>query len=166
MTTSQNNKTDYTVEPNLSNLILAMQKTNGYRATSSDLAKLLNTSQKHVIQELKKLEVRGIVQQIKTKPKRASIWEVKPIYQQALLLTQPTTQSTQQPTIPAPFTNLQKDYVTRKEFYNIIDSLHTAIHELNSQMILANQSLELIKMYWQRVFSNDRDKPGTAFTSS
>jgi len=162
MATNRTNKTDYTVEPNLSNLILAMQKTNGYRATSSDLAKLLNTSQKHVIQELKKLEVRGIVQQIKTKPKRASIWEVKPIYRQALLLTQ----STQQPTIPAPFSNLQKDYVTRKEFYNIIDSLHTAIHELNSQMILANQSLELIKMYWQRVFNNDRDKPGTAFTSS
>ena len=160
MTTNQANKTDYTVEPNLSHLIAAMQKANGCRATSSDLAKLLNTSQKHVIQELKKLEVRGIVKQIKTKPKRASIWEVKPIYQQALLLTQ----STQQPTMPAPFANLQKDYVTRKEFYNIIDSLHTAIHELNSQMILANQSLELIKMYWQRVFNNDKDKPGTAFT--
>jgi DNA-binding IscR family transcriptional regulator len=154
-------KTNYTVEPNLSNLILAMQKTNGYRAKSSDLAKLLNTSQRHVVYELKKLEVRGIVQQIKTKPKQASIWEVKPIYQQALLLTQ----SIQQPTTPNPFTSFQKDYITRKEFYSIIDSLHTTIHELNSQMILANQSLELIKMYWRRVLNNNEDKPGTAFTS-
>jgi hypothetical protein len=75
------------------------------------------------------------------------------------------TQSIQQPTLPSPFANLQKDYITKKEFYNIIDSLYTSIHELNSQMILANQSLELIKMYWQRVFNNDKDRPGTAFTS-
>jgi predicted transcriptional regulator len=154
-------KTDHTAEPNLNKLITAMQKANGYRAKSSDLAKLLNTSQRHVVRELKKLETCGIVQQIKTKPKKASIWEVKPIYQQALLLTQ----SIQQPTLPSPFANLQKDYITRKEFYNVIDSLYTSIHELNSQMILANQSLELIKMYWQRVFNNDKDRPGTAFTS-
>jgi predicted transcriptional regulator len=159
--TNPTNKTDYTAEPNLSNLILAMQKTNGYRAKSSDLAKLLNTSQRHVVHELKKLEVRGVVQQIKTKPKQASIWEVKPIYQQALLLTQ----SVQPTAVPTPFTPFQKDYITRKEFYSIIDSLYTTIHELNSQMILANQSLELIKMYWQRVLNNDKDKPGTAFTS-
>ena len=156
-----NSKTNYTTQPNLSNLIAAMQKTNGYRAKSSDLAKLLNTSQRHVVHELKKLETCGIVQQIKTKPKQASIWEVKPIYQQALLLTQ----SVQQPTLPSPFANLQKDYITRKEFYNVIDSLYTTIHELNSQMIVANQSLELIKVYWQRVLNNDKDKPGTAFTS-
>jgi len=159
---TNNQKTSYTTEPNLSNLILAMQKTNGYRAKSSDLAKLLNTSQRHVVHELKKLEVRGIVQQIRTKPKQASIWEVKPIYQQALLLTQSAQQTT---AVPTPFVPFQKDYITRKEFYSIIDSLYTTIHELNSQMILANQSLELIKMYWQRVINNDKDKPGTAFTS-
>jgi len=65
------NKTDHTAEPNLSKLITAMQKANGCRAKSSDLAKLLNTSQRHVVRELKRLETCGIVQQIKTKPKKS-----------------------------------------------------------------------------------------------
>lgn len=151
-------KTNLTIgglEEALNQVLQGTNKLKTNRIKSSELATVLNISRHKTVSILKKLECARIVKQIKVGNKTASIWEIKSELNKEVVVNQQ---------LPPIFLN--KQYVTRQELFQLIDQLYAELNEIKTQILIANQSLEVIRTYWQRVYGLDTNRLGTAFVKS
>lgn len=143
------------LEETLNQVLQGTSKLKTNRVKSGELATVLNISRHKTVSILKKLECARVVKQIKVGNKTASIWEIRPEVNKLEIVNE-----------QLPSVILNKQYVSRQELFQLIDQLYAELNELKTQVLIANQSLEVIRTYWQRVYGLDTNRLGTAFVKS